>query len=526
MLTFSMSDICEQDQDLIGHALCENSNRCGNDWEWPRTETFTDCDALCQQNSACLFFTWMDANHPTEILRKTCWLKDEVSSYTPDDNMVSGPQGCAGTGDCMAGNDIEGHFLCEDVNACGNDWEWPRVESYAACDYMCLLDEQCTFFTFFDISHPEPVLRKTCWLKDRLDHYEAKEHLVSGAQGCNIQNPDPTPPPTPGELIFEENFDTLDESKWKHFVSAFRGGNHEFQYYRNNRKNSYTEDGMLVIKPTLTADEYGEDFLYNGELNLWEEGCDESMNIENGCDVTAGGDYIIPPIQSAKLVTSESFRFTYGVIEVRAKMPKGDWIWPAIWLLPADSVYGTWPASGEIDLCESKGNDALLCEGELSGHQLMGSTLHWGPDFGQNRYDMTLWDKTNLEDPFGDSFHTFKFQWDKDGFTFLVDDEQIGETHPPAGGFWEMGGFEGKNVWEYGTKMAPFDRDFYFILNVAAGGNFFSDECENLNGPKPWAGKWVPGAMKSFWEGRDQWQPTWSDQSALVVDYVKVWSTA
>ena len=139
---------------------------------------------------------------------------------------------------------------------------------------------------------------------------------------------------------------------------------------------------------------------------------------------------------------------------------------------------------------------------------------------------MTMWDETDLENPFGDSFHTFKFQWDSNGFTFYVDDKQIGETHPPAGGFWEMGGFEGENVWKYGSAMAPFDRDFYFILNVAAGGNFFSDECENLNGPKPWTGKWVPGAMKSFWEGRDQWQPTWGEESSLVVDYVRVWSTA
>ena len=84
------------------------------------------------------------------------------------------------------------------------------------------------------------------------------------------------------QIIFSEEFDILDEDIWQHFVTGWRA-NHEFQYYRNDRKNSYIQDGMLVIKPSLTADEYGEDFLYNGELNLWEEGCTEDMNIDGGC---------------------------------------------------------------------------------------------------------------------------------------------------------------------------------------------------------------------------------------------------
>ena len=81
---------------------------------------------------------------------------------------------------------------------------------------------------------------------------------------------------TRGQLIFDEEFDTIDESRWTHWVSGWRGGNWEFQYYRNNWKNSYTKDGHLFIKPSLTAEEFGEDFLYNGELSLWEEGCTDS----------------------------------------------------------------------------------------------------------------------------------------------------------------------------------------------------------------------------------------------------------
>jgi beta-glucanase (GH16 family) len=76
-----------------------------------------------------------------------------------------------------------------------------------------------------------------------------------------------------------------------------------------------------------------------------------------GCERTSGaGGNILNPIQSAKITTAETFSFTYGRVEVRAKLPKGDWLWPAIWLLPARNEYGMWPASGEIDIMESRGN--------------------------------------------------------------------------------------------------------------------------------------------------------------------------
>lgn len=84
---------------------------------------------------------------------------------------------------------------------------------------------------------------------------------------------------------------------------------------------------------------------------------------------------IIPPVRSARLSTSKSKSIQYGRVEVVAKMPKGDWLWPAIWMMPQDSVYGGWPMSGEIDIMESRGN-SLGYPGK--GRQYFGSTLHWG----------------------------------------------------------------------------------------------------------------------------------------------------
>lgn len=59
---------------------------------------------------------------------------------------------------------------------------------------------------------------------------------------------------------------------------------------------------------------------------------------------------------SARLTTKNSHHITYGKVEIRAKLPQGDWLWPALWMLPVDDAYGPWPLSGEIDIMESRGN--------------------------------------------------------------------------------------------------------------------------------------------------------------------------
>jgi len=131
-----------------------------------------------------------------------------------------------------------------------------------------------------------------------------------------------------GHLIWSEEFDTLDTSRWKHLITGWRGGNNEFQYYDNLPENSFARGGNLFIKPTLTADRFNEGFLYNGTLDLNAEGCNINYG-GNDCVLTPRAD-IINPIQSARMVTKDTFSFTYGTVKVRAKMPKGDWIWPAM----------------------------------------------------------------------------------------------------------------------------------------------------------------------------------------------------
>ena len=65
---------------------------------------------------------------------------------------------------------------------------------------------------------------------------------------------------------------------------------------------------------------------------------------------------VIPPVMSARIHTRDSYALKYGRVEISAKLPRGDWLWPALWMLPVDDAYGAWPRSGEIDIMEARGN--------------------------------------------------------------------------------------------------------------------------------------------------------------------------
>lgn len=335
-----------------------------------------------------------------------------------------------------------------------------------------------------------------------------------------------------GDLIFNEEFNSLDLSTWNHEKTASGGGNWEFEIYNNNRSNSFVRDGNLFIKPTLTSDMYGEEFLANGVLNLQGGApADVCTNPRDyGCERTGSASNLLNPINSARLRTVESFSFTYGKLEVRAKLPAGDWIWPAIWLLPRFNYYGSWPASGEIDLSESRGNKQLIQNGKNIGSALSSSTLHFGPFWPLNGYEHAHFEKTSDTNGFDSDFNRFQLEWTPDNMTFSINDKIIGQVIPSEGGFWEFGQFNTQvgnvdNSWKYGSKMAPFDQPFYILLNVAAGGvnGYFPDDAENPGG-KPWLNT-SPQASTDFWNGRSQWLPTWNgDDAAMQVDYVKVWA--
>lgn len=121
-------------------------------------------------------------------------------------------------------------------------------------------------------------------------------------------------------------------------------------------------------------------------------------------------------IRSARINTYHSFAFKYGRVEVRAKLPTGDWLWPSIWLMPRDNIYGQWPRSGEIDLVESRGNRELVLSGTNIGIEQISSVLHYGLDTDSDAWKNTYF--TKLASDWGTKFHNFSMVWEP-GIRFI-----------------------------------------------------------------------------------------------------------
>ena len=259
------------------------------------------------------------------------------------------------------------------------------------------------------------------------------------------------------------------------------------------------------------------------------------------------------PVQSARLRTAETFAFKYGRVEVSAKMPKGDWLWPAIWLMPANGAYGAWPASGEIDLLESRGN-ANYPAAAGGGVDSFSSTMHWGPFWPLNGYQKTHEGYTLPAGDLSQAFHTYELDWSPTAMTTSIDGVPVLSVALNES-FWQRGGWDASagldNPWQDGNINAPLcvartrrdgrawplpsrtaltrspspllrsDQRFYLIINIAVGGTngYFPDGV----GGKPWTDQ-SAHAANDFWARVEDWYPTWT--SPMMVDYVRVYQRA
>ena len=325
------------------------------------------------------------------------------------------------------------------------------------------------------------------------------------------------------QLVLEDDFNTFNLSLWKHQLTLGGGGNWEFEYYTNNRSNSYVRDGVLYLQPTLLADDIGEDNLKKAgyTLDIWGGSPADYCTGPNfyGCmRQSGGGGNWLNPVKSVSLRTAESFYFKYGKVEVRAQLPKGDWLWPAIWMLPRWNNYGNWPASGEIDIMESRGNAPGYPAG---GRDTFGSTLHWGPGWTEDPFEKAHQEHKANGDELADKFHVYGLIWNESYIgTYLGTEDNVVLNFPINQSFWTLGGW-GKaynNPWQDRGNNAPFDSEMYLIINLAVGGtnSYFPD-----GAGKPWSNDGAH-AVNDFWNAKAQWYPTWTQP--MAIDYVKVWS--
>ncbi|CAO1614614.1 unnamed protein product [Parajaminaea phylloscopi] len=334
--------------------------------------------------------------------------------------------------------------------------------------------------------------------------------------------------------ILDEQFDgnEINADTWFHELETGGFGNGEFEWTTKSPNNSYVQDGMLHIVPTLTADSLGPEAVVNGyTLNLTADGtCTASNKSDFSCAVASNAStgVVLPPVQSARLITNFSTTIKYGRIEVRARMPTGDWIWPAVWMMPKDSVYGAWPKSGEIDIFESRGNAVTGLNSDASNR--MRSSLHWGPDPGNDRYLETTDNRQLYRNFYNEEFHTFGLEWTPEGiYTWEQSPIHKVFSYKFKQDFWTKGTFPTTssngtvlhNPWPQNSTAAPFNQEFFLILSVAVGGtNGYFDQPD-----MPWSNN-AENARRDFWAAKNTWYPTWPQDPAkrgMVVDYVKVY---
>jgi beta-glucanase (GH16 family) len=151
---------------------------------------------------------------------------------------------------------------------------------------------------------------------------------------------------------------------------------------------------------------------------------------------------------STRITTAGKKEFKYGYIEARAKIPTGHGIWPAFWMLGSNIKQVGWPKAGEIDILEYVGKEPDMVFTSLHTQASHGNTINTK----KTRFE-------NIEE----GFHTYAIDWTKDKIEFFVDGESVYTFAP-----------KDKNV-----DVWPYNQPFYFILNVAVGGNFGGPEVDD-----------------------------------------------
>ena len=301
--------------------------------------------------------------------------------------------------------------------------------------------------------------------------------------------------------------------------------NGQFEQTTHTDENVFVKDGQLFIQPTLQDEKL---IASNNVINLTATGictskllsrCVAATNVTNGT--------IVNPVKSARINTKKGATIKYGRVEVRAKLPAGDWLWPAIWMMPVNETYGTWPLSGEIDLIESRGNNYTYGQG---GNNIVSSALHWGPNVANDGWWRTNVKRKALHSTYAQGFHTFGLEWSEKYLFTYVDTRLLQVLYTNFDRpLWQRGNFplsdsNGTRLvdpWsQTGRLQTPFDQEFFLILNVAVGGTngWFKDGASG----KPWVDS-SPSARRDFWNARSQWFPTWKDSSHMVIDSVKMW---
>jgi beta-glucanase (GH16 family) len=233
---------------------------------------------------------------------------------------------------------------------------------------------------------------------------------------ATAQTASPQPGVAAWKLVWSDEFNgpngsAVDASKWVPEIGGGGWGNNELEYYTSRPVNAYQQDGNLVIK--VSQEKY------------------------------TGADGVTRNYTSARLKTQGKFSQAYGRFEARIKIPRGQGIWPAFWMLGDDIDKPRWPTRGEIDIMENVGKEPALVYGTIHGPEYSG-------EHGISTHFALPGDPSLADD-----FHTYAVEWEQNVIRFYVD-EHIYATRTPAD-------------LPKGAKWV-YDHPFFLLLNVAVGG--------------------------------------------------------
>lgn len=237
----------------------------------------------------------------------------------------------------------------------------------------------------------------------------ALSFFLSYLSGYGQDKPAGINPPDGYKLVWQDEFSfdgNPDTSKWIYDIGTGENGwgNQELEFYTDRAENVECLEGFL----TITARQ-------------------EPLH---------GSEYT-----STRMKSLGRFSFTHGILEIRAKLPGGVGIWPALWMLGENFPTVGWPACGEIDMMEYAGKDPDLIHGSIHNNSSFGNTVNT---------------KTAIFKNVESEFHIYSVEWTASEIRFMVDGNNY-YTYKPS---------------VYNHDTWPFDKPFFIIMNVAIGGGF------------------------------------------------------
>ena len=211
--------------------------------------------------------------------------------------------------------------------------------------------------------------------------------------GGEVETAVPTPAPTPTpewiiegwELVWQDEFvgSTINPDYWTHEIGGHGWGNGEAQYYSDDPKNSFVEDGYLVI-----------------------QALEENIHAKR--------------FSSARITTRDKLEVQYGRIEARIQIPFGQGIWPAFWMLGNDLDEVGWPYAGEIDIMENVGHEPSIIHGTIHGPRYSGAD-----GVGAAK-------RLPGGEHYADDFHIFAIEWEEDEIRWYMDGQMYSKLTPNA----------------------------------------------------------------------------------------------